>query len=104
MSEHTELLLGTVRAIVVGWDHIEGKFAFQLSQCFLLRPTAGHEGPECWPAEGLVRRDRRILEMSIIGGEQVELKVLARLMTHSLPIETTRSVRLQGATGTWGST
>jgi hypothetical protein len=54
MRQDAELLPGTVGPVVIGWDHIQRKFALEFGDGLFLGPPAGGEGPERWAAEGLV--------------------------------------------------
>jgi hypothetical protein len=87
VGEDAEVLPGTVRAVVVGRHHVEGELALQLAVGLLLGPAARDEGPEGRRRERLVGRDGRVLEVPVIGREQVELEVLPRLVADLLPID-----------------
>jgi len=79
VRQDAELLPGAVGAVVVGRHDIEGKLALELGERLLLGAPAGHEVPERRGAERLVRGDGRVLEVAVVGREEIELEVLTRV-------------------------
>ena len=78
---------GAVGAVVVGRHDIEGKLALELGERLLLGAPPGHEVPERRGAERLVRGDGRVLEVAVVGREEIELEVLPRLVLDAASID-----------------
>ena len=76
VSEDAELLPGAVGAIVTGRDDIEGELALEFRDRLLLSTPAADEGVERWQRQRQVGRDGVVLEVPIVGGEEIELEVL----------------------------
>ena len=83
MSEDAELLPGAVGPVVVRGDHVEGELPFSSARVFSRPPR--HEGPEVRGGERLVRGHGRVLEVSIVKRQEVELEVLAGRVPYPLP-------------------
>src|SRR5207244_11059360 len=64
VRQDAELLPGAVGAVVVGGHDIEGKLALELGERLLLGAPGG---------------DGRVLEVAVVGREEIELEVLTRV-------------------------
>ena len=81
-GEHAEDLPGAVGGVAHRRHAVEGEAALELAVDLLVDAAPAHEGPECRPAERLVRRDRRVFVVPVAGVEEIELEVLRRLVLH----------------------
>jgi len=75
VSEDTELLPGTVGAVVARGDDVEGELPLEFGDGLFLGAAATDEGVQGRQGEREVRGDGAVLEVAIIGGEQIELEV-----------------------------
>src|ERR1700736_1633947 len=66
---------------MVGGDGIEREFALELGEGLLLRPAASHEVPQRARGQRQVSGYGRVLEVAIIGGEEVELVIACQRRT-----------------------
>ena len=64
-----------------GGDRVQREFSLELGKGLLLRPAASDEVPQCVRAEPEVSGDRRILEVAVIGGEEIELVIAPTLVS-----------------------
>ena len=76
VGEDAELLPGAVGAVVAGRDDIEGELALEFGDRLLLGASAADEGVERRQRQRQVGGDGVVLEVPIIGGEEIELEVL----------------------------
>ena len=77
VGEDAQLLPGAVGAVVVRRNDIEGELAFEFGQGLLLGAPATHEGKEGREAQGHVGGDGVVLEVPVVGREEVERKFFA---------------------------
>ena len=84
MGEDAELLRGVVRAVVPRRDDIESELALELGERLLLGAPAADEGVQGRTIQGQVRGDDRVLEMALVGGEEIELEVLGTRVAESV--------------------
>ena len=84
VGQNGQLLPGAVGRVMVGGNGVEREFSLELGKGLFLRPAARDEVPQWARAEGEVSGDRRILEVAIIGGEEIELVVAPALVSNSL--------------------
>ena len=75
VSQDRELLPGTVGAVVVGRHDVQTKLPLQLADHLLVGSTSRHEVPQSPGRERLVGGDGRVLEVAVVGIEEVELVV-----------------------------
>ena len=87
VGQDTELLPRAVGAVVMGRDHIQGELPLEFGLGLLLRPPASYEGPEGGGAQGLVGGHGRVLAVSIIRGEELQLEVLPGRMPDPLAVD-----------------
>ena len=87
VGEDAELLPRAVGRVVLGRDHVERELAFELGEGLLLRPTPAGKGPQRREAQGQVGGHGRILVVPVIGGEQIQLEVPARLVVDVLSVQ-----------------
>src|SRR5258708_32556697 len=76
VGEDTEVLPGAVGGVVIGRDDIEGAFALEFANHLLVRPSAGGKLPQGLGLELEVGGDGGVLEVPVVGAEEVELEVL----------------------------
>src|ERR1700685_4566128 len=69
---------------MVGRNGVEGEFSLELGKGLLLCPAAGHEVPQSAWSQFKVSGYCRVLEMTVIGGEQVELVIAPALVPNPL--------------------
>src|SRR5262245_24816392 len=74
VGEDAELLPGAVGAVVAGVHDIEGKLALELSDRLLLGAAAADEGVERRQRQRQVGGDGVVLEVPIVGSEEIELR------------------------------
>lgn len=87
MGQDAELEPGAVGAVVISGNHVEGKLAFELRESFFLRAAAGSEKPQGARGEDEISRHRRVFEVTVVGGEEIELVILGARMVHALAID-----------------
>ena len=87
MRQHAELEPGAVGAVVIGGYHVESKFTLEFGKGLFLGATAGSEVPQGAWGEGKIGRHRGIFEVTVVGGEEVELVVLGARMMHALAVD-----------------
>ena len=80
VGENAELLPGAVRAVVAGRDDIEGELALEFGDRLLLGAAAADEGVERRQRQRQVGGDGVVLEVPIVGSEEIELEVLRALV------------------------
>ena len=97
MGEDAQVLPGAVRAVVVRRHHVEGELPLELAVGLLLGAAARDKGPERGRGERLVRRDRRVLEVPVVRGEEIELEVLPGLVRDLLAIDDHAERQSQGS-------
>jgi hypothetical protein len=86
VGEDAELLPGAVGAVVAGGDDVQRELALELGDR-LFRAPAANEGVERGQRQRQVRGDGVVLEVPIVGGEEVELEVLRALVLHVLAVD-----------------
>src|SRR6202011_4702330 len=69
---------------MVGGDGVEREFSLELSEGLLLRPAASHEVPQRTRGQRQVSGYCRVLEVAVIGGEEIELVIAPALVTNAL--------------------
>jgi len=84
MGQEAELWLGAVGPGVIRGDHVQGTLALALAQGLLLGVPAGDEVPKPRPAERFVRGYGQALEVSLVGGKEVQVELLLALVVHAL--------------------
>ena len=84
MGQNRQLQPCAVGGVVVGRDGVQREFALELGKGLLLSSAASDEVPQCARAECEVSGDRRILEVAVIGGEEIELVIAPALVTNAL--------------------
>ena len=87
MRQHAELEPGAVGAVVIGGYHVESKFALEFGNGLFLGAAAGSEVPQGARGEGKIGRHRGIFEVTVVGGEEVELVVLGARMMYALAVD-----------------
>jgi len=68
-----ELEPGAIGAVVIGGNHVEGKLPLEFGAGLFLRAATGGEVPQHLRGESEIGRHRGVLEVPVVGGEQVEL-------------------------------
>src|SRR5208282_737561 len=86
MGEDGELEPGAVGPIVIGGHHVEGKLALEFGEGLFLRAAAGGEVPQHLWGEAEIGRHRGVFEVTVVGGEQVELVILRALMMNPFAV------------------
>jgi hypothetical protein len=84
MGQNGQLLPCAVGRVMVGGNGVEREFSLKLGKGLFLRPAASDEASQWARAELEVSGDRRILEVAIIGGEEIELVVAPALVSNPL--------------------
>ena len=79
MGQNQQLPPCTVGGVMLGRDGIQREFSLELGKAPRLRPTTSDEVPQCARAEREVSGDPRILEVAVIGGEEIELVIVPAL-------------------------
>src|SRR5215472_5557081 len=87
VGENAELLPGTVGPVVAGGDDVEGKLPLELGEGLLLGAAAADEGIQGGQVQGEVGGDGTVLEVTIVGGEQIELEVPGTLVLDVLAVD-----------------
>src|SRR6266436_5311085 len=87
VGEDTELLPSTVSAVVARGNDVQSELALELGDRLLLRAAAADEGVEGRQVQRQIRGDGAVLEMAIVGGEEIELEVLGALVGHVLAVD-----------------
>src|SRR5215831_8089734 len=72
VGEDAELLPGAVGAVVPGRDNVEGELPLELGDGLFLDPATTAKGVQGGQVQREVRGDSAVLEMAIVGGEQIE--------------------------------
>src|SRR5712692_3594706 len=102
VSEDADLLPGAVGAVVVGGDRIEGELAFEFGEGLLLLSSAGDEVPEVFGCEGLVGGHGGVLEVPVVGSEEIELEVFHRLVGDTATVDGDAQGQVPGRDGQLG--
>ena len=87
MREDGELEPGAVGPVVIGGHHVEGKLALEFGEGLFLRAAAGGEGPQGLRGKREIGRHRGVFEVTVVGGEQIELVILRAPMMNPLAID-----------------
>src|SRR5438128_6339037 len=87
VGEDAELLPGAVGAVMAGRDDVEGELALEFGDCLLLGAPAADEGIERRQRQRQVGGDGVVLEVPIVGGEEIELEVLRTLVLNVLAVD-----------------
>ena len=67
---------------MVGRHGVQREFSLELGKGLLLRPAPRCKAPQCARVESEISGYRRILEVAVVGGEQVELVIAPALMSN----------------------
>jgi hypothetical protein len=86
VGEDAELLPGAVGPVVTRGDDVQGELPFEFRDGFLLGTPAADEGVEGGQIQGQVRGDGGVLEVAVVGGEEIELEVLRALVGDVLAV------------------
>jgi hypothetical protein len=78
VGEDPQLLPGTVGAVVARGNDVQRELALELGDRLLLRAAAADEGVEGRQVQRQVRGDGAVLEVAIVGGEEIELEAITR--------------------------
>src|SRR5713101_58350 len=87
MGEDAELLPGAVGPVVPRGDDVEGELTLKLGDRLLLGAAATDEGVQGWQVQGQIGGDGGVLEVPVVGGEEIELEVLGTLMADVRAVE-----------------
>src|SRR5262245_45485502 len=87
VGEDAELLPGAVGPVVTGGDDVEGELALEFRDRLLLSTAAADEGVEGRQRESHVGGDGVVLEVPVVGHEEIELEVLGALMLDVLAVD-----------------
>src|SRR5208282_4863005 len=87
MGEDGELEPGAVGPVVIGGDRVEGKLTLEFGEGLLLRAAASGEIPQGARGKCEIGRYRGVFEVTVVGGEQIELVILWAPMMNPLAID-----------------
>ena len=87
VGEDAELLPGAVGPVVTGRDDIERELTLEFRDRLLLSTPATDEGVERRQRQRHVGRDGVVLEVSVVGGEEIELEILRALVLDVLAVD-----------------
>src|SRR6202158_6024575 len=86
MREDGELEPGAVGTAVIGGNHVESKLPLEFREGVFLRAAAVGEVPQVLRGEAEIGRHRGVFEVTVVGGEQIELVILRAQMVNSLAV------------------
>src|SRR6266478_3391507 len=94
VGQDRELLPGTIGSVVIGGNHLEGEFTFELSEGLLLCPAAGSEVPQHLWGELQIGGDRGVFEVAVVGRKEIKLVVLRALVMNALAVDDHSQIEL----------
>ena len=86
VGEDRELLPEFIGLTIARRDRIEGEVLLELAECLLVTAAASHEVPERSDAEFQVGGDGGVLEVAVVGIEEIKLEILGGLVKDTLAI------------------